>query len=173
MTNTIAIIGVKGKMGMAIAKRLATGNHRLLFVKEERDQSAMVSNYLKETAPDAEIDVVECVRDSCWEADLIILDVPSSSEKMIAEKIREVATQKIVLRISDSEKNGDAPFSAAQQLQQLLPFSKVVAAFNNRTTPETYIAGDDEEAVQIISNMIRIAGYRSVVADSLSAIKTL
>lgn len=171
MTNTIAIMGVKGKMGMAIAKRLAMGNHRLLLV-EAGDQSAMVSNYLKEISPGAEIEVVDCIKDGCWEADLIILDIPSSSEKMIAAKIREVATQKIVLRISDSEKNGNAPFSAAQQLQQLLPFSKVVAAFNIRNSPETFIAGDDGDAVQIISNMIRIAGYRPVIAESLSAIKT-
>jgi 8-hydroxy-5-deazaflavin:NADPH oxidoreductase len=58
-------------------------------------------------------------------------------------------------------------------LQSLLPFSKMVAAFNNTQSGETFIAGDDDEAVETVSTMLKTAGYRIVAAESLSSIKSL
>lgn len=52
---------------------------------------------------DSDAEVVTCLTDAGWEADILILTVPIPAENEIADKIMEVANQKIV--ISHSEKS--------------------------------------------------------------------
>jgi len=75
--------------------------------------------------------------------------------------------------------------SAAEELQKLLPNSKVVKAFNttfaaNFSTPvidgkkaDAFIAGNDEEAIQTVSELISTAGFNPIHAGDLSVSGTL
>ncbi|WP_204308166.1 hypothetical protein, partial [Klebsiella aerogenes] len=86
--------------------------------------------------------------------------------------MKEVITQKLVLCISEDQNGNYFPFSEAQELQQLLPFSKVVAAFNNGQSAEMLLAGDDKESVRQVALIVESAGYLPILAESLSTIKT-
>lgn len=169
--KTVAIVGATGKMRGVLAGEFVKAGYRLLLVAVSQTQFNRMSKYISEIMPDAEIAHVECEKEGCWEADLIILAVSRNAIQEVVEKVKEVATQKIVLCISDDKSNSYFPFSEAQELQQLLPFSKVIAAFNNVQSPEILIAGDDKEAVQELSEMIAKAGYLPLVAENLSTIK--
>lgn len=116
--QTIAVIGASDRMGAAISKKLATGNNRLLLFASEIEKVKALANDITTGTESAEVEVLECPTDASWEADVIVLAVPVDSEKEIAEKIREVANQKLVITIHN-------PVAA---LQKLLPHSKLVQA---------------------------------------------
>ena len=189
--QTIAVIGASGSMGSAISKSLSWGNNRLLLFANDKQKVKAVVRDIKSNNALAKVESLECATDAVWEADIIILAVPFRAEKEIAEKIRDVANQKIVISISNPlNENFDglltAPgTSAAQELQKLLPNSKVVKAFNTTFAADfdkpvidgkqidAFVAGDDEEAVNAVSDLVKTAGFNPIVAENLSVSETL
>jgi predicted dinucleotide-binding enzyme len=117
--------------------------------------------------------------------------VPYESEKEIAPMIKEVANQKIVVSIANplnASYNGlvtPPDTSAAEELQKLLPHSKVVKAFNttfaadfatpviNGIQADAFIASNDEDALQTISDLVSTAGFQPIAAGDLSVSRTL
>ncbi|MBD0289324.1 MAG: SDR family NAD(P)-dependent oxidoreductase, partial [Flavisolibacter sp.] len=136
MKQTIAVIGASGNMGSAISKSLAKGPYRLLLCAGNEDKLQALAQEIKGNNPAADVDTLDCTVNASWEADIIILAVPYQAEKEVAEKIREVANQKIVISIANPLNETydglvTAPdTSAAEELQKLLPNSKVVKASN-------------------------------------------
>ena len=189
--QTIAIIGATGNMGSAISKNLSKGNYRLLLRANDRQKLEELVNEIKTANSCADIEGINCPVDASWEADIIIAAVPYKAEKDVAEKIREVANQKIVISIANplNETNDglvtEPGTSAAEELQKLLPNSKVVKAFNTTfaadfSTPviegkkaDAFIAGNDEEAVQTVAGLVSIAGLNPINAGQLSVSGTL
>jgi predicted dinucleotide-binding enzyme len=131
------------------------------------------------------------VKDVSWEADIIILACPSEAEQEIAEKIREVAVGKIVISISNPLNANYSDLvlyphsSAAEELQKLLPDSKVVKAFNTTlaadfTSPvidgnisDVFIAANNGNSLEVVSDIVAAAGFNPVVAGDLSVSRTL
>jgi 8-hydroxy-5-deazaflavin:NADPH oxidoreductase len=189
--QTIAVIGATGNMGSAISKSLSKGNYRLLLCANGQDKVQALAQEIKSGNASADVEGIGCKVQASWEADIIIAAVPYEAEKEVAEKIREMACQKIVISIANplnSTYNGliTAPdTSAAEELQKLLPNSKVVKAFNtsfaaNFSTPvidgkqaDAFIAGNDEEALQIVSELVATTGFNPVIAGDLSVSRTL
>jgi NADPH-dependent F420 reductase len=189
--KTIAIIGASGNMGSAIAKSLAKGEYRLLLFANRKEKLQEVINEIKEANAAADVDGTTCPFDASWEADIIIPAVKYHIEKEVAQKIKEVATQKIIVSISNPLNETydglltSPDTSAAEELQKLLPYSKVVKAFNTIFSrdfsqpviggkqTDCFVAGDDEEAVQTAIELVAAAGFNPVVAGRLSASRTL
>ena len=178
-------------MGSAISKSLAIGNYRLLLCASDLDKVQAVAEEIKSSNPFAEVESADCTREASWEADIIIVAVPFAAEKEVAEKIREVANRKIVISIANPLNDTydglvTAPdTSAAEELQKLLPNSKVVKAFNTTfaadfSTPvidgkqaDAFIAGNDGEALQTVSELVSTAGFHPIVAGDLTVSGTL
>ncbi|MGZ3938028.1 MAG: NADPH-dependent F420 reductase [Flavisolibacter sp.] len=189
--KTIAIIGATGNMGSAIARSLAKGNYRLLLFGRDHEKVQHLIDEIKDTNPDADIDSMGCPFDASWEADIIIPAVEYKVEKEVAESIKDVATQKIVISISNPLNESHdglvtAPdTSAAEELQAYLPDSKIVKAFNtvfagdfsqpviDGKQVDVLIAGNDEESVQAVSDVVAHTGFNPVVAGGLSTSRTL
>lgn len=189
--KTIAIIGATGSMGSAIAKSLAKSNYRLLLFARDQEKVQQLINEIKSTDPNADIDCMGCPFDASWEADIIIPAVNYEVEKQVAESIKDVATQKIVISISNplNERYDGlvtAPgTSAAEELQTYLPDSKIVKAFNTvfagdfsqpvigGKQADVLIAGNDDESVEVVSKVVADAGFNPVVAGGLSTSRTL
>jgi len=189
--QTIAIIGATGSMGSAISKSLAKGNYRLLLKATDQENLHQLVAGIESENPKAEVVGAACPTDASWEADIIILAVPYEAEKELSEKIKEVANQKIVVSIANPLNETfdglvtPADSSAAEELQKLLPNSKVVKAFNTTfaadfSTPvingqqvDSFVAGNDDEAVQSVSELVKTAGFNPIIAGNLSVSKTL
>lgn len=189
--QTIAVIGATGNMGSAIAKTLSKGNNRLLLFANNQDKVRAVVEEIKSGNASADVEAYECPANASWEADVIILAVPYGAEKELAEKIKEQANQKVVISIANplnDTYNGliTAPnTSAAEELQKLLPNSKVVKAFNTTfaadfSTPvidgkqvDAFVAGNDPEALETASELVKTAGFNPIVAGDLSVSRTL
>jgi 8-hydroxy-5-deazaflavin:NADPH oxidoreductase len=188
--RTIAIIGASGNMGSAIAKNLAA-TYRLLLFANQRGKVQQLINEIRKANPSADVDSMNCPFDASWEADIIIPAVHYKIEKEVAEKIKSVATQKIVVSISNPirEKYDGLVtlpgISAAEELQTYLPDSKVVKAFNtvfagdfsdtiiDGKQVDVFIAGNEEEALKTTSEIVAAAGFNPIIAGNLSASRTL
>ena len=167
-TKTIAIVGATGKSGTAIAKKLAAVGERVLLISTAKNKLDILGQNIKTTWPQAIFEIIDCAREACWEADLVILAIPPTAEKEVALKIKEVATQKIVVRMLPVQSTTSFAANYINELHQLLPNSKIVTAFiNPAALHATAIAGSDEEAVQTIINIAVKAGFNVAVAAEL------
>jgi hypothetical protein len=119
--QTIAIVEATTPTGVSIANALANSSYRLLLIGNEEDQLLKLQYSIRRKGKNTEVDIVSCMRDGCWEADVIILTNPSQEQNQVAEKIREVATQKKVILVSETP-------GAADTWQELLPHSKIIQA---------------------------------------------
>jgi predicted dinucleotide-binding enzyme len=153
--KTIAIIGGVD-IGAAIAHKVSAGNYRLLLVSNEINHKSQIVQNIKQNNLNAEVEIVDCAKEGCWEADIIVLAIPFHELKEVIKKINEVVTQKIVLIISN-ENQSLFSFDKAQALQQLLPYSRVVAASSNPYSHETIISSNDKETSETILKMIMTA----------------
>src|SRR5688500_7426657 len=126
-SKTIAIIGASGNMGSAIAKSLANSPYRLLLFGKEEEKLRSVYKQIKTVNKSTDAEIIGCAADASWEADIIIAAVPFAAEKELAEKIKQVATGKIVISISNPLNETytglvtDGNTSSAEELQKLLP----------------------------------------------------
>ena len=189
--KTIAIIGASGNMGSAIAKSLAKSQYRLLLFGKEENKLKTILTEIKTANKSADVEVMACAADASWEADIIIAAVPFAAEKELAEKIRQVATGKIVISISNPLNETytglviDSNTSSAEELQKLLPYSKIIKAFNTTfagdfsqplidgKTVDAFIAGNDEEALETVSDVVRSTGFNPIKAGGLTISRTL
>lgn len=188
--KTIAIIGATEKMGSAIAESLAKSNNRLLLMSNEAEKLEALKSKLENVYGSATIDIISCSKEASWEADIIVVAMPNEDEKNVAEKIRDVAVGKIVISISNPLKQNYGELihsntSVAEELQKMLPYSKVVKTLNTKLAsnfisividgnkPDTFIAGNNGEAVDTVSELIRTAGFNPMVVGDLTLSRTL
>lgn len=178
-------------MGSALAKSLAKGNFRLLLKSSRQEELKALVEAIKAETPTADIEGMACPREAGWEADVIIPAVPFEAQAEVAERIREVANQKIVISIANPLNEtytgmvtpGDT--SAAEELQKLLPHAKVVKAFNttfaadfaspviNGQQVDAFIAGNHADALETVSELVKTAGFNPIVSGDLTASRML
>lgn len=189
--RTIAVIGATGNMGSAIAKNLSMGNNRLLLFANNQDKVQALLTEITNSNILADVEAYECPANASWEADVIILAVPFAAEKEIVAKIKEKANQKIIISIANPlNETYDGlttlpDTSAAEELQKLLPNSKVVKAFNTTFAADfsipvidakqvdSLIAGNDADALETVSELVATAGFNPIVAGELAVSRTL
>lgn len=189
--QTIAIIGATGNMGTGISQSLSKGNNRLLLFANDQNKVKALVDDIKSNNANADVESHPCPANASWEADIIILAVPYAAEKELAAKIKDVANQKIVISIANPLNESytglvtDAGTSAAEELQKLLPNSKVIKAFNTTfaadfSTPvidgkqvDAFVAGNDQSAIDTVSELVKTAGFNVIQAGDLSVSRTL
>lgn len=148
MKQTIAWIGGDNHQG-DILRKLAK-QYRLLWVRRKEDQQTAPFHDI----PESEVEVLECAKEGCWEADIIVLAGDALEDELL-EKIREVATQKIVLRITSDNNQGRQEEELAR-IREALPFSKIAAA--NLHPGKIRLLGDNPAALSTASEMLRRLG---------------
>lgn len=191
MKQTIAIIGAAGNMGSGIARNLAKAGHRILLAGQTREKLESVLAQIKANTPNASVEILDCSHEASWEADIVIPAVPYAAQAEVAAKIKEVVTGKIVISVANplnATYDGlvtDPTTSGAEELAKLLPHSKVVKAFNTvfgadfntpdigGKTVDCFVAGDDDQAVAMVSQLVKDAGFNPIVAGKLSVSRTL
>jgi 8-hydroxy-5-deazaflavin:NADPH oxidoreductase len=189
--QVVAVIGASGKLGSALARTLSKGNYRILLHSSKTHKVECLRNEIKSEYSSADIDIVDDYVEIGWEADAVILAVPYSAEKEVAERMKSVVNQKIIISVSNplnDRYNGlltSPGISAAEELQKLLPNSKVIKAFNTVLANDfkqpviygpqldCFIAGNDEDALELVYDMVNTAGFHPVVAGDLSFSRTL
>ena len=162
--NTVAIIGASGSLGAYIAKGLCSGPYRLLLMDTHLQSLDALKTEINLLCKSAEVDVLQCCRDASWEADIILLAVGKPMD--IVQEIEEVATRKVVINIV-------SPGRVSEDLQQMLPFSKVVNVVLNSAfeepalaieSPVAFVEGYEEDAMKTTVDMMTLVGFNTVVS---------
>lgn len=181
--KTIAIVGATGRMGSVIARTLADARYRLVLMANHRERLAALKKELVQIYH-ADVTVTTDARGAAWEADLVILAVPAEVELDIANIIREVVSGKIIISISARD-NKKAGASAAEELQRMLPYSRIVKTFNtihmatyvspavSCKSAVVFVAGNNGDAVALVTELGRKVGFSPMVVGDLSASRAL
>lgn len=163
--QTIIIIGAASEQGSFIARSLSKGNYRLLLNDRDNVKLNEVREEIIERNSCADVEAMDCSFEGCWEADIIICVVSSNEEKEVADRIREVANQKIVIRFNIN------PDGKNEELQTLLPNSKIVnvdaevfyGSIADGQQVDVLIAGNNFEALQTVAELFTTAGFTVIV----------
>jgi predicted dinucleotide-binding enzyme len=164
----IAIIG-EGNVGKALGLGLKRAGHETKF--GHRDPK-------------------EPVREAAEWGDVIILAVPYHASRDAAKEIGPAADGKVLVDVTNAiDQNGNLAVgfttSAAEELQKLLPKSRVVKAFNtafsqNQSTGRvgeeqltSFIAGNDKMAKQVVMGLSRDIGFEPVDVGPLKSARYL
>jgi predicted dinucleotide-binding enzyme len=198
MKKKVAVIGAAGHMGSAIAYRIAAAgypvllsddieNHRILLLTK----LPLLLGKIRYKVPRSDVRIALSEREASWEADVIIPAVPYRVQPLVADKIKDVVTGKIVISlinplIKPYIDPATAPgTSAAEELAQLLPHSKIIKAFNTIFAaqiagPEIagkasaiFVAGDDEDATSTVVQLAKDMGFHAISAGTLAASRKL
>lgn len=161
--STIAIIGANEQKGAGVAKNLCHSNHRLLLFGHDNSSLTLLAAEIKNLDAHTDIDILDCLVDASWEADIIIIAVAVVDLKQIAGKMRDVATQKTIIFISDPcreiSKLADSN-SVDEEIQNLLPESKIIRVSNTRIAADVACALAEGRSIDWRSRSpIKISNY--------------
>jgi hypothetical protein len=166
--QTIAIIGATDHEGAVLAKGLAKGPYRLILFAHDREKLAELGKQIHELNPLAEFESVDCAMNAGWEADTIIAAVANQDKKEVAQKIKPVATQKIVLDVIPAG-NPMPGNLLTGELRRFLPDSKVVEVLINDNAAHAdplvniFLAEHDHETLQAVQKLLTLAGFHPVI----------
>jgi predicted dinucleotide-binding enzyme len=186
----ISIIGAAGNMGSNIARNLSKAGYSLNLTDTNSAQVALLQNELFEKG-NPNIIVWDTPLDAVKDSDVIVLAVWHGLQNGIAEQIKKAVEGKIVVSIANPLNETydglttEPSTSSAEELAALLPNSKIVKAFNTTFAGDfantildgkqvdSFVAGDDENAVKTVETLVADAGFNPLVAGKLSASRTL
>jgi 8-hydroxy-5-deazaflavin:NADPH oxidoreductase len=181
--TTVGILGGTGPQGRGLARRFAAAGHSVVLGSRDARRAAEAAAAYADVG-----DVTGAGNADAAAAELVIVAVPYDGH---AELLRSLAAQladKIVVSCVNPlgfDKQGPYPLSvaagsAAQEAQELLPRSTVVAAFHHvsavylddpeveRIEGDVLVLGEDREAVQVVCDLATaIPGARGIYAGRL------
>jgi|GEM_PF-644043 len=155
--ETIALIGNVNKNQVNFLLKSIAGFRILLIAQEEESIKGFSENILNYDS-NTEIETLTCAKEGCWEADIIFLLDASLTKHELIDKIKQVATQKIVVLLELNHNSEISITQCNESLQQLLPNSKVLQLKKNTTTGEIHLHGKDKESLIYIQRLLEKTG---------------
>jgi 8-hydroxy-5-deazaflavin:NADPH oxidoreductase len=173
----VAVIGT-GNVGRALATALSKAGHEVTVASTTpqgaADAAAAIGCIAAETSAEAAAG-----------AEVIVLAIPLSAGEAVAADIRSQIEDKVVIDVTNSAKPdltglALAPSSAAEAFQAWLPEARVVKAFNTTFATrmadpmvdgqpvDGYVAGDDDDAKQVVMSLVEDVGFRPLDCGPLS-----
>jgi len=169
---SVYVIG-SGDFGRALAGRLAKSGYSVTIAS--RDGGVRNSDLIPTGVRISGLTEVS-------RADIVIVAIPFEFYPSLPVSL---LAGKVVVDVSNrSSSKRTTELSQAEQLAQLLPHSKVVKSFNVLSayslengglqgSKQVYVAGDDREARETVSQMIRSAGFTPVDSGMLVAARNI
>ena len=177
--STIGVVGGTGALGRGLAARLAVAGHEVTIGSRDPVRAEEAAATLGERISGGS-NAEACA------SDLVVIAVPWPAHEQTITGLRDELDGRIVIDcVNPLGFDERGPFaltidagSAAQQAQQLLPGSTVVAAFHHVSAEllldggdldtDVLVLGDDRDAVeQVIALADSIIGLRGVFAGRL------
>ena len=150
--QTIAVIGAASAEGRSVLAYLLPTGHRLLLMDEAAEKLPGLQQQLQHQQPRCETDTEPCCREACWEADVIVLAKAQPKLADTLQKIKDVATTKIVVCLGQNKEE------RTSEVAQHLPHSKIVflqLPGGAAKLPE--ISGGNKSAVEVVRNLFKTA----------------
>ncbi|MFL5749333.1 MAG: NADPH-dependent F420 reductase [Chloroflexota bacterium] len=175
----VAIIGT-GNVGRALTSSFTRAGHDVTLAAAHPEHAEEAARELGATAAESSADAVA-------NADLVVLAVPATALNSVANEIGDDLAGKVVIDVSNrpTPDPAGAGTSIAEELQDRLPDSRVVKAFNTlfasrQADPvvagvpaDGFVAADDPKAKTTVLDTLEGLGFRPVDAGPLAAARTL
>ncbi|MFL5770154.1 MAG: NADPH-dependent F420 reductase [Chloroflexota bacterium] len=175
----VAIIGT-GNVGRALTGSFTRAGHDVTLAAAHPEHAEEAARELGATAAESSADAVA-------NADLVVLAVPATALNSVANEIGDDLAGKVVIDVSNrpTPDPAGAGTSIAEELQDRLPDSRVVKAFNTlfasrQADPvvagvpaDGFVAADDPKAKTTVLDTLEGLGFRPVDAGPLAAARTL
>ncbi|MFL5725281.1 MAG: NADPH-dependent F420 reductase [Chloroflexota bacterium] len=175
----VAIIGT-GNVGRALTSSFTRAGHDVTLAAAHPEHAEEAARELGATAAESSADAVA-------NADLVVLAVPATALNSVANEIGDDLAGKVVIDVSNrpTPDPAGAGTSIAEELQDRLPDSRVVKAFNTlfasrQADPvvagvpaDGFVAADDSNAKTTVLDTLEGLGFRPVDAGPLAAARTL
>jgi hypothetical protein len=156
--ETIVFIAETDEFCSQLIQNLAAENYPLVLVSAESNHFEDLALKIKERMPEADIENIQCAREGCWEADVIVIGNAINPGAPLLEKIKEVASHKILVCLSTEGNSTSFPAGRLKDIQQLLPNTEVVQVIADPVSGEMQITGTEAPAA-VIENIFNRAGY--------------
>ena len=187
----LAFLGGTGPEGRGLALRLALSGAEIVIGSRDAARAATAADELSKIAPGAKFSGVDNA-EAATQADIVFLTVPYEAQSALLDPLKAALAGKVVVNVIAPMRfeRGKGAIavevesgSAAQEAQQLLPDSKVVAAFQNVSAedlqePDKVMSGDvlvcadDQEAKTVVMELARkIPNLRPVDGGGLANAK--
>ncbi len=179
----IGIIG-SGTMGGAIGLLWAEAGHQILFSSRNPHE---LMDLVQSAAPRASAGYADA---AAFFGDVILLAVPPGVIPQIGEDFVHLMQGKVVIDLSNPRADRDGPLTdewlemgTGLAMAQYLPGVRLVKAFNslgarmlsnpmrNGARIAVPIAGDDQEARDIVADLVRDTGLEPVIVGPLARAK--
>jgi len=147
--QTIAWIGNNNREEDTLWK--LAERYRLLLVRKKGEPPIPIF----EQKTGLEVEMIDCAKDGCWEADIIVLAEEGMQEDLLT-RISEVAIQKTVL-IMDGRRGIGGAERRPSIIGKVLPFSKIVEVALH--SGEAVLSGKNPAALDTAAEIIRLIGY--------------
>jgi len=181
----IGMIGA-GRMGAPMGLGFAEAGHRVMFASRTPGE---LMELVRQAAPRASAGYADA---ASYFADVIVLAVPPSAIPQLAEDFGHLMEGKVVIDITNPRVDRDGEITnewlamgTGEAMAQYLPGTRFVKAFNT-VGPRDFadpmrtgsrvgvpIASDDEEAAEVVADLVRDLGLDPVYAGPLSRAKEL
>ncbi|HMI34580.1 MAG TPA: NADPH-dependent F420 reductase [Propionibacteriaceae bacterium] len=182
----VGILGGTGPQGRGLATRLAASGHEVLIGSRNADRAEATAAEIAQ--PDSSGRIVGVGNSDAAAAELVIVSVPYHGHADLLSSLATELAGKIVVDCVNPlgfDQRGPFPLrvaagSAAQEAQQLLPDSTVIAAFHHVSAvllndptvdhfaDDVLVLGEDREAVAVVCELATaIPGARGVYAGRL------
>ena len=187
----LAFLGGTGPEGRGLALRLAVAGEGVIIGSRDAGRAAAAAEELLQLAPGAQIE--GAVNNQAADgAELVFLTFPYDGQRPVLEQLQESLAGKIVVNViapmqfqrgRGASAVEVAAGSAAQEAQELLPNSQVVAAFQNVSAEElqapektmegdVIVCSDHQESKERVMDLVRkIPSLRPVDGGELANAK--
>src|SRR5690625_3060618 len=172
-----AIIGA-GNVGTAISRAVTEAGHDVVVSSDSEED-------LRELTAAVTVDTTTSNTEAVSGADIVVLAVPFGAASEVASVIAETVADKVIIDATnplaaDLSGLASGDLAGAEVGQQAAPQARVVKAFNtvfanNQSTAEVdgvqldgFLAGDDADAKNVVSDLLRTIGFRPVDVGPLS-----
>jgi NADPH-dependent F420 reductase len=185
---TLAFLGGTGDQGRGLARRFAMAGNAVIIGSRQAERAEQAAAELAATVPDPALVTGAENHAAAEAADVIVIAVPWEGHETLVTALAPALAGKIVIDCVNpmgfDEKGAYALHvregSAAQQAEQLLPDSTVVAAFHHISAmllldaevdsieTDVLVLGDNREATDLVQTLVdRIKGMRGIYGGRL------
>lgn len=165
--KTIAVIGASDKRNFTVLKELSEQYQMLLFDKDPVALSEIYDSLLVNNR-NAKIEKMACATNASWEADIIILSGFCINDEETVQKIKKVATAKIVI-IMENDDEFSKSIGNQLSFDLVFPHSKIVEIINlnvdDNAEKEFLLEGHDSYALDCVSAIFERMGFNTYVSQ--------
>jgi hypothetical protein len=165
--RTIAVIGASEERNFSILKELSERYHLLLFDNNKQALTDIHESLVAQNRH-GEIEKMDCALSASWEADIIILSGFCVNDAVVVEKIKEVATAKIII-IMENDDDFTKSINRQVSFDLIFPHSKIVEIINvsadDNAEKEFLLEGHHSKALDTVAGIFDRCGFTTFVSQ--------